>query len=61
MTEDEVVNLKLCAHLLRLMMEKKIPFERKKGKMDYLVRIGADVNQKVYGNWWGEGIFCDCA
>ena len=49
MTENEVLDLKLSAHLLRLMLDEKIVFERKKGKMDYLIRVGADVNKKLYG------------
>ena len=49
MTESEVVDLKLSANLLRLMMDEKIPFEKKKSKADYLIRIGADVNAKLYG------------
>ena len=31
------------------MQNDKIPFEKKKGKMDYLLRVGADVNTKLYG------------
>ena len=49
MTEDEKLSLSLSEKLLKLMLNEKIPFEKKKDKMDYLVRIGADVNQKVYG------------
>jgi len=49
MTESEVVDLKLSANLLRLMMDEKIPFEKKKGKADYLIKVGADVNANVYG------------
>ena len=49
MTENEKLSLNLSRKLLTLMLNENIPFERKKGKMDYLVRIGADVNAKVYG------------
>ena len=33
MTENEVLDLKLSANLLRLMLDEKIPFEKKKGKI----------------------------
>jgi len=46
MTEKEVLDLKLSEHLLKLMLNEDIPFEKKKGKMDYLIRMGADVNAK---------------
>ena len=49
MTEDEKLSLSLSEKLLKLMLNEKIPFEKKKDKMDYLVRIGADVNAIVYG------------
>ena len=31
------------------MLNEKIPFEKKKGTMDYLINLKADVNAIVYG------------
>ena len=49
MTEDEKLSLSLSEKLLKLMLNEKIPFEKKIGNMDYLIRLGADVNEQVYG------------
>ena len=49
MTEDEKLSLSLSEKLLKLMLNEKIPFEKKIGNMDYLIRLGADVNKKIYG------------
>jgi len=49
MAENEKLSLSLSEKLLTLMLNENIAFEKKKGKMDYLVRIGADVNANVYG------------
>ena len=49
MTEDEKLRLNLSEKLLKLMLNEKIPFEKKIGNMDYLIRLGADVNKQVYG------------
>ena len=49
MAENDELILNLSRKLLTLMLNENIAFEKKKGKMDYLVRIGADVNANVYG------------
>ena len=49
MTEEERLKFDLSAKLLRLMQNEKIPFEKKTGTMDYLIKMGADVNAKVFG------------
>ena len=49
MTEDEKLNLNLSERLLNLMLDEKVTFEKKKGKMDYLINLKADVNAIVYG------------
>ena len=49
MSEKKVLDLRLSEQLLKLVMDEKIPFEKKKGKIDYLIRLGADVNALKYG------------
>ena len=49
MTEEEKIKLVLGAKLLRLMQDENMPLDKKKDGMDYLMRVGADVNVKVYG------------
>ena len=49
MTGEERLNFDLSVKLLRLMQNEKILFEKKKGTMDYLIKMGADVNAKIFG------------
>ena len=49
MAENDELILNLSRKLLTLMLNEKIPFEKKIGNMDYLIRLGADVNKQVYG------------
>lgn len=50
MTEDEKLNLSLSDKLLTLILNDKIPFEKKIAKIDYLIRLGADVNADLVYN-----------
>ena len=49
MTEEDILKYRLSAKFLKLMQNEKIPFENKQGTMDYLIKMGADVNAKIFG------------
>ncbi len=49
MTEDEKLNLNLSEKLLKLVLNEKVPFNKKKAIADHLIEIGADVNAKIRG------------